>query len=243
MPGETWDIMRDGGANTYYNDGGQETRGNHTADTVEKWKTNISSFDSGDLIAYENNKDYMYAVCDGTKAYSSEKLEKWVRQVVFVRPHTFVMFDRMISVKPEYKKTWLIHSLYEPSIVGRNIMIKNDKNILYIRTLLPEDPSITKVSGYTYGGLTFEPTVGPTGFDASKWRTEVSPSTSNKEDVFIHVLSTSEPLEPKLTRSGSDYVINVGDATITLKEDVGGKITAPNIEYNLSDHVNKYKYE
>jgi hypothetical protein len=67
----------------------------------------------------------MYVAADCTQAYAATKLESWIRQIVFLRPGTFVILDRVVSAKPEYKRTWLLHSRFEPKIDGRTFGIAN----------------------------------------------------------------------------------------------------------------------
>ena len=41
-------------------------------------------------------------------------MKSFVRQFVFIQPDVVVVFDRVVSTKPEFRKTWLLHSVDEP---------------------------------------------------------------------------------------------------------------------------------
>ncbi len=97
---------------------------------------------------------------------------------MFLRPDTFVIFDRVVSTKPEYKKTWLLHSVREPKIDGRTFTIQNGDGRLVVQSLLPQEQTVQVIEGYTYGGHTFAPTKDRMADTAGKWRIELSPRKS-----------------------------------------------------------------
>ncbi|MFA6472296.1 MAG: heparinase II/III family protein, partial [Candidatus Latescibacterota bacterium] len=68
------------------------------------------------VTAFETNDNYSYAAGDATGSYSREKCSLVLRQFVFLHPDYFVIFDRVVSTSPEYKKTWLLHTATEPLI-------------------------------------------------------------------------------------------------------------------------------
>jgi len=226
MPGEQWKDMRDGGRNKYANDGGQAKKWDWTRDNLAEWEKERATFERGKIVAFQNTPAYMYVAGDCTKAYTPQKLSKWIRQIVFLRPHTFVIFDRVVSTKPEYKKTWLLHSRFEPTITGNSTYVKNGKGELFVQTLLPENPVISKIEGYTYGGMTFDPDRKTALSDkACLWRMEVSPSKARNEDLFMTVLSTDQAPQVKLVRKGTQVGVRVGNAEVMFSGDAGGTLT------------------
>ena len=175
MPGETWSMLRDGGRHEYANDGGQTKKWDWTVATIEQWQAKRADFERGDIVAYENRPEFMFVAGDCTAAYNPAKMKSWVRQMVFVRPHTFVIFDRVESTEAEYAKTWLLHSRNEPELAESAFTVADGKGTLVTRTLLPRGAKIEKIDGYTYGGKTFNEVESAQTPVAAKWRVEVAP--------------------------------------------------------------------
>lgn len=125
----------------------------------------------GDIASRYISDDYELAYISGdiTSAYTS-KVSEVTRSMVSVktddaeRPAVFFIFDRVTSAQPEFKKTWLMHSLQEPVLDDNRMTIVNnrpyynskgdfdsDKGFysgkLVSECLLPENPQIRKVGG------------------------------------------------------------------------------------------------
>lgn len=243
QPGETWTNMRDGGRVPYANDGGQAKKWDWTVDTLDQWQARREQFHRGDLVAYQNRPEYLYVAGDCTKAYAPAKLALWQRQIVFLRPATFVVFDRVVSTKPEFEKTWLLHCRQEPEIKDQTVTIANGKGRLVVQTLLPEKPLLRKVQGYTYHGQTFDPPATVLSETANKWRLELLPTTAQKEDVFLNVLFTDEPKPASLVRRAGQIGVRVGDAEVSFDTTLGGTLTVGATQYPLKPEVVKGKYE
>jgi hypothetical protein len=243
QPDEKWTMMRDGGRLKYANDGGQAKKWEWTVDTLEQWKQKREQFERGDIVAYQNTPAYLYVAGDCTAAYAPSKLSSWVRQIVYLRPGTFVIFDRVISTKPEFEKTWLLHCHNEPSMQNQTASITNGKGQLMVQTLLPEKAQIRKVQGYTYGGQTFDPPQSALSATAAKWRIEVLPSAPQKEDVFLHVLSTGEAAPAQLIRKGNGIGARIGGTEVLFDGKVGGALKVANNEFALKPTVQTGKYE
>jgi len=243
QPDETWRDMRDGGRNAYANDGGQAKKWQWTVDNLDIWEARREEFERGDIVAYRNAPEYLYVAGDGTKAYASTKLRSWVRQIVFLRPHTFVIFDRVVATRATYAKTWLLHTRNEPTIDGTQITAEHGKGTLHVQTLLPTSPVVRKVEGYTYGGLTFDPRPSVHTPTANRWRVEVSPSADSVDDVFVHVLSTDGPVTATAARDGEDVRVTVGDSVVRFTEKVGGTLRIGSEEVPLRAEVVKGTFE
>lgn len=242
-PGETWGRMRDGAQNTYYNDGGQTKKWVWPTADMAEWKAARETFTRGKIVAYENQPEFMFVAGDCTKAYVPEKLESWVRQIVYVRPGTFVILDRVVSTKPEYKKTWLLHSRNEAKVEGDTFTIANGDGKLVVQRLLPEKAEVTSIYGYTYGGQTFAPDGSRLAETACKWRLEESPAKASKEDVFLHVLTTDEPQKATLIREGERIGARFGNVEVVFAGPVGGTLTVGGKQFPLKAEVKTGKYE
>jgi hypothetical protein len=242
-PEETWSMMRDGGRNEYANDGGQTKKWEWTVGDTEAWLQRRDEFERGDIIAYENRDEYMFVASDCAAAYSPSKLEKWIRQIVFVRPHTFVILDRVVSKRPEYAKTWVIHCQNEPTIEGRRFTARNGKGRLVGDRLLPAEATVRAVEGYVYGGRTFDPRPSAQSDVAPRWRIEESPLTPRREDIFLHVLWTDQPQDAEVTAEPESIAVRVGSVRISFEGDVGGTISLDGTQLPLEAGVKAGRYE
>ncbi len=213
-PNETWPGIRAG--NVTGNDGGQHHNWPHHNGAVtdpQDWQKDKKLYDIADIIAFEDKGDYLYVAADCTRAYSPKKLDYFTRQIVFLRPGTFIIFDRVRSKDPAFKKTFLLQAMTTPAREGGHFVVTNDKGRLFIQTLLPASPAVRLVSGedlYSYGGKDYPPDrdTGP----APECRIEISPSSPSNIDYFLHVLTTAD----SGTASIPSGHFNAGDAEISV---------------------------
>ena len=242
-PEETWTQLRDGGKNKYANDGGQTKSWDWVVDTLDAWKAKRAQFERGDIVAYDPQPTYLYVAEDCTKAYSPKKLSLWVRQVIFLRPATIVVFDRVVATRAEYAKTWLLHCQDEPKVAGATTTIANGKGSLVVETLLPEKAAIAKVEGYAYGGQTFDPPKGVLSETAPRWRIEVSPPAARAEDLFLHVFFTDGAQPAKLVRRGTAVGVDVGGVEVLFDGRVGASIAVGGKTVALKAGVKAGRFE
>jgi len=244
-PSEKWPRIRAG--NVTGNDGGQRHDWKHhngaAADPAD-WQRQRESLQTGRMLAFEDRDRYVYMAGDATRAYSPAKLESFTRQVAFLRPDTFVVFDRARSVKAEFRKTWLLQAMKKPEGAPPNLVITHGRGRLFVQTLLPEDPQVALVSGdglYSYGGQLYPPSrdTGP----APECRIEVSPSRPAETDLFLHVLtaagaSAAPPPQARVRVQGDEAVLTVGGVTLAFRTDrVGGTIEAEGRRTPLADRI------
>ncbi len=232
-PSETWSRIRAGPVSG--NDGGQHHSWPHHNGAVtdaDAWREGERLYDIAEIVAFEDHDDYVYIAGDCTRAYSPDKLEYFTRQIVFLRPGTFIVFDRVCSKEPRFRKTWLLQAMKAPTAVGRDLVVTNGRGRLFIQTLLPKDPQVKLVEGdrlYNYGGKTYPPnrTTGP----APECRIEVSPSHLATVDHFLHILTATDADTGIVTRATADIdadqiTVRIGDTSITfLTSEVGGRIS------------------
>lgn len=253
QPDEKWplrgDTMRDGGRVRYANDGGQNKIWEWPVATLDEWKARREQFERGDIIAYENQPQFMFVAGDCTRAYAPSKLRSWVRQIVFLRPHTFIIFDRVISTQPQYQKTWLLHSRNEPALQNQALQnqtatITNGTGKLTVQTLLPEGARVRTVRDYAYGGQTFDEEKSGLSETANLWRMEVSPTGARNEDIFLHVLSTEDKPQPaRLVRQGNHVGARIGGTTIFFDGPIGGTLTLAGKPFFLQAGLKTGRYE
>ena len=207
----------------YSNDGGQYF---FEADNpaLEQIKEGGSNHLDG-IIHYEEGGDYTYTCGDATKAYRSKKLKEFKRSIVYLRNHSYdhpavVVFDKVVSTRPGFKKTWLLHSINEPEVKGKLVKITNDdgmnpedKACLYEEAILPQASKIIKLGGRANHQEFFVWDDGhgkPHNYDeqaayqnpskrqerelreAGEWRVEITPAISATSNEFLNVLSVTD---------------------------------------------------
>ncbi|HYG35292.1 MAG TPA: heparinase II/III family protein, partial [Clostridia bacterium] len=218
-PGEQWPGIRGGAVSA--NDGGQHHNWRHhngAATDPAEWLQQQDKFDIAELLACEEHGDYLYVAGDASRAYSPQKLKFFTRQIVFLRPNTFVVFDRVTSTKPEFRKTWLLQGMRKPEKAGQHLVITNGKGRLFVQTLLPVAPEVRLISGaalYQVNGRDYPPRrdTGP----APECRIEVSPKTPATDDFFLHVLTAgnAETVSVPVASAegqGTSVLVQVGSA-------------------------------
>ena len=244
-PAETWPGIRAGTVTG--NDGGQHHNWPHHNGAVAdpaQWFRERNLYDIADTLAFEDTGAYIYVAGDCTRAYSPQKLSYFTRQIVFLRPGTFVIFDRVRTTKPEFRKTWLLQTMKPPLATKNHLVVTNGKGRLFVQTLLPEAPQVHLVTGpdlYTYGGHSYPPSknTGP----APECRIEVSPGEPQAMEYFLHVLTATD-VEVADVESATVAVVDKqvqvkpGAATITFGTDkVGGTIEFAGRRTNLTQTV------
>jgi hypothetical protein len=225
-PAEKWPGIRAGQVTA--NDGGQHHAWPHHNGAVvdaAQWQQGKALYDIADLLAFEDRGDYLYVAGDATRAYAARKLELFTRQIVYLRPDTFVIFDRVTSKQPEFKKTWLLQAMRTPTKSGNQLVITNGKGRLFVQTLLPSAADVRLVAGadlYRVGDQTYPPRreIGV----APQCRIEVSPARPALHDVFLHVLTatnaaTATVPEAQVTVQGSRVRVALGDARLEFQTD------------------------
>ncbi len=167
--------------------------------------------------------DYTYLKGDLRMAYSS-KIRAYERSFFFLNlkqpghPAALVVFDRVVSANPAFKKVWLLHGLEEPSVSGNRTVFRDTRSgytgKLPVDTVLPDAPDlqIEKVGGpgreNWVDGTAYKATLVRTGNnEGGGWRIEVSPKAARETDYFLNVLQVGDhtpdmaplPVEPILT--------------------------------------------
>ncbi len=231
-PCETWPGIRAGPVSG--NDGGQHHDWPHHNGAVSDaadWQKERKLYDIADIVAFEDKGDYVYVAGDCTRSYSLKKLEYFTRQIVFVRPGTFVIFDRVSSKNPRFKKTWLLQAMKVPDETEDGLVVTNGKGRLFIQTLLPPDPQVKLVTGpalYSYGGKAYPPKrdTGP----APQCRIEISPARQKAVDYFLHVLTAADAGVASVEKAiaevkDQEVTVTIGRKRITFEmAEVRGRI-------------------
>ncbi|MFC1667455.1 endonuclease/exonuclease/phosphatase family protein [Candidatus Omnitrophota bacterium] len=181
------------------------------------WVENKDIWDIGEIIDFKATDDYCYMAGDATNSYNSGKLDKFIREVLFIYPDYFIILDRIKSKRPELRKKWILHTVNEPQISGSEIVATEGNGKLYCKTLVDSEVFLSKIGGkgkeffvddrnYPHNNRFFSGNV-PGG-----WRVEIEPFEPKKEDLFLNVICASTAgnnHKPKIEKIETRDVIGV----------------------------------
>jgi len=183
--------------------------------------------------------DYSYISGDLKPGYG-EKVVALTRSMVTLNlkndthPSSLIVFDRVTASHPEFRKTFLVHSVEEPEIGNstftivragknpgtRNVRLPSDARFggkLVAECLLPEGAQITKVGGEGkeawVDGKNYPPIIKKSkglAFNPGAWRVEVSPRQPSAADRFLHVMTV---MDAETQESPEVQRIDANDAT------------------------------
>ena len=187
-PGELWTPPSVSPPGGFANDGGQrivQATGSSVR-SYEQWQANKTSgwnYESGDITAFDNvDGAYSYVASDITRAYNSTlydsewqggKVSLVTRQLVYLQDaDVLIVFDRVNSTDPSYKKKWLLHTPNKfvggtevvavgnasngiievdgDTIADDVLTMTNSGAKLFLQVLLPASYTVNKVGGQSY---------------------------------------------------------------------------------------------
>ncbi|MHC4511108.1 MAG: hypothetical protein ACYTAO_19525, partial [Planctomycetota bacterium] len=154
------------------------------------------------------------------------------RQMLFLMPNHFVIFDRVETTDASYRKDWLLHMAHEPTISARTTRADHGEGRMFCRTLLPEDAVISAVGGpgkeFPAAGQNWDIVSG--GLEPEnlalmgQWRLEVTPGAPRKQDVFLHIIQV-----------GDQKLDAMDEMTLLQEEDeCGVRLTAGNQKWEVT---------
>ncbi|CAG7639778.1 heparin/heparin-sulfate lyase HepB [Paenibacillus allorhizosphaerae] len=194
--------------NNWANDGGQRKlpEANKLDDLLGK------NYYGGVVVGHQYGPDpvapeFSYMKGDLTGAYS-DKVEQFKRSFLFLRlqdeqhPAAMIVYDKVVSADPNFKKYWLLHSMEEPEVSGNTTTIVRSEGgysgKLVNETLLPaaSNALIEKVGGPehefdVFGTNYMQVPAKPAGqqtVEAGAWRVQISPKAPVETDRFLNVM-------------------------------------------------------
>ncbi len=206
----------------YGNEGGQRLpNGRSEARHLDVLLAPENGYRTGKVLAHgfgpdPQTPDFTLLQGDITEAYST-KVKQVTRSFVFLNlrnpqvPAALIVFDRVVSAHPSFRKFWLLHSLEEPRVEAASATVActehGDRGRLILDTLLPSgtNADLVKLGGpgqeYWVFGQNFANEVDPTrpvrnSIESAGWRLELSPRTAAAEDLFLNVLQVTDPRTP-----------------------------------------------
>jgi hypothetical protein len=190
------------------NSGGQRRPGAEPRD-MAAWMND--AYATGTVLGQEAGPnpltpEYSYISGDITKAYTS-KVSEVLRSMIFMPtgninfPAVFIVADKIVSARPAFKKTFVLHSMQEPEVNGNVTVIRRDTDgyngKLTNQTLSPANVTVTKIGGpgrqWFIGGTNYNPNNVTDNDMSYGWgRVEISPSRQSREDYFLNVMYVSD---------------------------------------------------
>ena len=257
------------------NDGGQRAINNYsefsTLDEVFANDAQVATVEKQEIDPSSPiTPAYTYLKGDITKAYTA-KMQEFKRSFMFLNlfdedvPGALIVFDKVVSSNPSFKKTWLLHGLEEPvtngnqTIFARTYASKVSANAyngkMTVDTLLPkaDNAVITKVGGED--GWSNVNGVDYTGYPAnthtdegSTWRMELSPKKEADTDYFLNIMQVSDNdkafyKQVKLIDTNLLYGVQISDRAVTFSKsgkEIDSEISIPapqagELKYTICD--------
>lgn len=216
---------------------------------------------------------YTYIKGDLTTAYTN-KVSDYKRSFMFLNlfdsdvPAALIVFDKITSSNANFKKTWLLHGVEEPTITGKQSIFRRTysddvgeyNGKMTVDTLLPASVNITKVGGtgnfsYVYDRDWPGYPLDNVTDEGQAWRLEVSPSVNSTTDYFLNVIQVSDNdknnyLQPTTIENSVVCGMRIKDRIVAFSKN-GASITsafsfnAPNtgiVQYTVCD-VNPGKWQ
>ncbi len=230
------------------NDGGQHfpwtgtpMRHNGFAWDIEHFQANRALTDIAEVLDVQEAGRYLYVVGDCTRAYAPTKVENFTRQIVFLRPGTFVIFDRVRATDPSFEKTWLLQCLNPPDGgVALNTDLDDCRAFhfsagpgrLFVQTLLPERTQTRFCAGeqlYEHHGHKVEITRQMPR--PPECRAEISTVEPAREHFFLHVLTAT------------DTSVAAVPAASVLRKDTAVIVTVPGVGATVQFDTERIKMQ
>lgn len=217
-----YDPNEDFGKRGYGNDGGQRLpNGRNEPRNLDALLAPQNGYRTGKILAHgfgpdPQTPDYTLLQGDLTAAYS-KKVQQVTRSFVFLNlrnaqvPAALVVFDRVVSARPDFRKYWLLHTLEEPRVEAASATVDSTQHgtrgRLNLDVLLPPTPNaaLSKVGGpgkdYWVFGTNYANDPQPTSvakgsIETSAWRLELSPKSASAEDHFLAVMQMTDRTKP-----------------------------------------------
>ena len=174
------------------NDGGQRmdsSRFWNTVRSLEDWEKTRDIWDIGRMRIVDASSKYNYALGDATRAYSPAKVSCFTRQLLYLPAlDVLLVFDRVVSTDPAFRKTWLLHAVNKPSVEGQSagnignggeefqnaprFRFQEGEGEILVHTLLPATHSTTRRGGPGYEFWTPGDSVGGAWGTGRNWPLE-----------------------------------------------------------------------
>jgi heparin/heparan-sulfate lyase len=219
------------------NDGGQRLAGDWTSGyTISEFLK--GNYRTGSVEGQSIGTNYTYLKGDLTAAYSG-KVREVKRSFVFLDlgsgavPAAMVVFDRVVSANPAFRKYWLLQSVSDPKVAGSRAIVSGR---LVNTTLLPTPDNLqSEIIGgpgkeFWVFGKNYPNATVPPDPEVGGWRVQLSPKQSAAEDLFLNVLQPTndgKPLPVRLrTQPAPVVTAEIADRLVLFNRQ-GVRLTKP----------------
>ncbi len=217
-----YDPREEFGKPGYGNDGGQRLAGGRSeARTLDTLLDPARGYRTGQVLARgfgpdPQMPDFTLLTGDLTHAYS-KKVQQVTRSFVFLNlrdakvPAALIVFDRVVSAAPEFRKYWLLHTQEEPALDGAAASVDctqhGQRGRLTLDILLPPETNrqLSRVGGlgreYWVFGTNHANDIEPRqlergSLEPGAWRIELSPQAAAREDLFLTAMQVTDRTAP-----------------------------------------------
>lgn len=148
----------------------------------------------GEIIHYEENDDYVMVTGDATAAYG-DRLERFHRHVLYLRPDRFVIIDDLQTGGSPSTFQWLLHSPTEMRVDsgGRVVISRSGNARLTTRYLTPGAIDFSQHTG-------FEPQVERPNRFQNQFHLTVSTRNAAPEKRFVTVMKVDRTTGPPVVK-------------------------------------------
>ncbi|NDJ84773.1 MAG: hypothetical protein GYB66_02700 [Chloroflexi bacterium] len=154
--------LNDQPAGVWLNDCGQRATGLGIAGAINPgyWEANRIAFETGNFVRLFDSPGITYMQTNLTTAYNSvfyttqgntAKVESVIRELVYIRPGTVLIHDRLVTLGPEFTTISSLHFDQRPRFDGLRWIVENGEAALYLQNLGPT-PQSEIVEGYITSG-------------------------------------------------------------------------------------------
>ncbi|HEX3049424.1 MAG TPA: hypothetical protein VHP83_02135 [Aggregatilineaceae bacterium] len=201
---ENFDGIRPNGEReVWLNDCGQRTMNPaaRTAINTDYLFANWQAYDTGSILRFGASTTATYIRADITAAYNSTvyttpenraKVSLVLRELVYWRPGTVIVYDRVVTTYPSYTPMTVFHFQSEPTPTGLFYGSLVGESALYMQNMLPNSRAM-QIQGYEVAGQTVNLSWGepasnnferdPYGY----YRLEIAPGQPNLDTWFATV--------------------------------------------------------
>jgi hypothetical protein len=225
-----------------HNDGGQKfPNGWREPRSLEEM---LANYRTGEVLGQGFGPDhelpaYTYLKGDISRSYSG-KVREAQRSFVFLNlvgqpvRAALIVFDRVVSANPRFRKYWLLHSMEQPRIEGAVITVapqqRGWQGKLVSEVLLPASAEITAVGGpgkefWVFGeNFPNQPRSGDSQeYEIGQWRIEVSPRDAAETDLFLNAIQVMDrdasPFAVRRIENGDLLGVLLGDTSVLFQRD------------------------
>ncbi|MFD0960219.1 heparin/heparin-sulfate lyase HepB [Paenibacillus chungangensis] len=245
----------------FVNDGGQRLPYTGQSSEVKTLEGLLDSdLHMGVIKAYaygpdEHTPAFSYLQADLSAAYS-DKVQQYQRAYAFIHtgdanvPGAMIVYDRIASSDPHFKKYWLLHAMEEPEVSGNRVTIRRTEGQydgkLVNEALLPGSGNLTieKIGGpgreFEVFGTNYPQTPykapGQHAVEGGAWRVQLSPNVPSEEDAFLNVMQfmdndVTAPLDVTAIDAEKLLGARVGDHAVLFNRHAGR--TAETLSFQL----------